>query len=203
MKSGSSKLRELVDIIKKSDYFPIDIRLFLITDENYIRIFRRKISITYSLDTDVFHLGFLRCDRGLILDVFSKIEFLVNEIMILKVLGFKLEGEVYDKSLMLDDILDNIDLFSMVRILNKWNIVDNNLLNLLIQTKQVRNGFAHAWDTDEVFYRGKKIKDNFPKFKEDVSRVCSQLLEIYKSLQDKIDFEILINKINSFQPNKE
>ena len=42
--------------------------------------------------------------------IFSKIEFLINEIIILKVLCFKLEGEVYDKSLMLDDILENIDL---------------------------------------------------------------------------------------------
>jgi hypothetical protein len=53
MKPVISKLHELVDVIEKSDYFPIDIRLFLITDKNYIRILKRKIS-TYSLETDVF-----------------------------------------------------------------------------------------------------------------------------------------------------
>jgi hypothetical protein len=203
MKSGSSKLRELVDIIEKSDYFPSNIRLFLITDENYIKINERKISITYSLETDVFDVKYLRCDRGLILDVFSKIEFLVNEIIILKVLGFKLEGEVYDKSLMLDSLLENIDLFSRVKILNKWKLVNNKLYDLVIKTKEVRNGFAHAWDKDEVYYYKIKIKDNFIKFKEDMSNVCSQLLDIYKKLQDRIDFETLINRINSFQLNRE
>ncbi|MGO8761056.1 MAG: hypothetical protein ACLP2P_05420 [Desulfobaccales bacterium] len=203
MKPVLSKLHELVDIIEQSDYFPSNIRLFLITNENYIRINKRKISITYSLETDVFDVKYLKCERGLILDVFSKIEFLANEIIILKVLGFKLEGEIYDKSLMLDDILENIDLFSRIKILNKWKIIGNKLFDLLIKTKEVRNGFAHAWDDDEVYYHKKKIKDNFSKFKEDMSSVCSQLLEIYKSLQDKIDFETLINRIESFHLEKE
>jgi hypothetical protein len=203
MKPVLSKLHELVDIIKKSDDFPINIRLFLITDENYIIISGRKFSITYLLGTDIFHSQYLKCDRGSILDIFSKIEFLINEIIILRVLGLKLEGEVYDKSLMLDDILDNIDLFSRVKILNKWKLINSKLKNLLTQTKQVRNGFAHVWEKEEILYDGKKIKENFPKFKEDISNVCVQLLETYKLLQDKIDFEALINKIKSFKMNKE
>jgi hypothetical protein len=203
MKSGSSKLRELVDIIGKSDYFPTNIRLFLITDKSYISIFGRKISTTYPLGTDVFHVKSLRCDRGLILDVFSKIEFFLNELIILTVLSFKLEEGIYDKNIMLGDILDNVDLFSKAKILNKWEIFNNELLNLFMQVKQVRNGFAHVWDKDEIIYRGKKIKDNFNKFKEDLSNVCFQLLEIYKSLQGKIDFEAITNILKNFQTNKD
>lgn len=203
MKSGSNKLRELVDIIVKSDDFPLNIRLFLITDENYITMHGKKISITYIQNTDIFMAEYLKCNRGSILDIFSKIEFLVNEIIILKVLGFKLEGDVYDKSLMLDDILENIDLFSRAKILKEWKLIGNKLFDLFIKTKQIRNKFAHTWDINEIDYYGKEIKKNFPKFKEDISNVCSQLLEIYKSLQDKMDFEIIINKIKSFQLNKE
>jgi hypothetical protein len=203
MKSGYSKLRELADIIENANYFPKNIRLFLITDESYISIFGRKISTTYSLDADVFHVTYLRCDRGLILDIFSKIEFFLNEIIILTVLGFKMEDGVYDKNILLGDILDNVDLFSKVRMLNKWKILNNDLLNLFMQIRQVRNGFAHVWDKDEILYRGIKIKNNFNKFKEDVSKVCFQLLEIYKSLQDKIDFDALTNIFKNFQLHKE
>lgn len=202
MKSGSSKLRELVNIIQKLDSYPSNIRLFVITDENYIRMYRKKISITNIRNTDIFEAKYLKCDRGSILDIFSKIEFLVNEIIILKVLGFKLEGEVYDKSLMLDDVLDNIDLSSRVKILNKWQLINNNLKELLMQTRKIRNGFAHVWDIDDIDYHKKKIKENFPKFKEDISNICSKLLDIYKSLQDKIDFETLINRIKSFKLGK-
>jgi hypothetical protein len=203
MKPVLTKLRELVDIISKADYFPSNIRLFVITDECYIRIYNRKIGVTHIQKTDLFEAKYLKCDRGFILDIFSKIEFLVNEIIIFRVLGFKLEGEIYDKSLMLDDILENIDLFSRAKILKEWKIISNKLFDLLVKTKQVRNRFAHTWDIDEIDYYGKKIKENFPKFKEDISNVCSQLLEIYKSLQDKIDFETLINRIKNFQLNKE
>jgi hypothetical protein len=202
MKSGYSKLRELVDVIEQSDCFPSNIRLFIITDESYIRVYRKKISITYIRNTDVFEAKYLKCDRGSILDIFTKIEFLVNEIIIFKILGFKLADEVYDKSLMLDDMLENIDLFNRVKMLKKWNLIDKNLNKLLTKIREVRNGFAHTWDINAIEYSKGKIKDNFSKFREDISSVCSQLLEIYKSLQDEMDFETLIKKIKSFQLDK-
>jgi len=185
------KIYELGTVIASSKKFPTNLRLFLKTEKNYIRIIKKKITTSYSME-DFVDVKYLKCKRGDILDVFSKMEFIINEIVQLKLLGPKLSGLNFEKTLMLDDLLEYVDFFSRLRLINTWGIIDKKLLNLIMHTKQVRNGFAHAWDESEVFYKGEKIKKNFIEFKLDIENIWKQILEIYKKEQEKIDVNELI-----------
>lgn len=70
-----------------------------------------------------------------------------------------------------------------------------------MQAKQVRNGFAHAWDENEVIYKGNLIKTNFLEFKQDMEKVWKSLLEIYKIEQEKIDIEGVIKQLKELNPD--
>lgn len=182
------KINELGKLIL-SGKFPANLRLFLITDTEYLRIYKGKVEMNH------FPFGFvkgLKLDRGNILDFFSKVEFFINEIIQLKLLGFN-----SDKYGMLDDVLENVDLFSRIKILNDWKIIDDKLKNKFNETKKVRNGFAHLWSESEIEYQGKPIKETFPKFKSDMEEIWTQLLKIYSVEQKKIDIDKLLTEIKA------
>ncbi len=194
----SELVRAIYSLEKNSSIsFPQDLRLFLISDKSYIRIYNKKMSACYYESTEYFHLGkHLRCDRGAILDIFSKLEFIINEFIRLKFLDVN-----SDDGYMLDDLLENVDLFTRVKLLNKWKIIDNRLKELIIQTKQVRNGFAHAWDKAEVYYKGKQIQTNLSQFRNDMHKILDKLIDIYMKEQEKIDVEAIIENIKKLKDN--
>jgi len=183
------KFNELIKIIFSSRKLPSNLRLFLITEKEYIRIYYGRITTSHFAEEYGF-IRSLRFERGDILDMFSKLEFFVNELFQLKILG-----PSSDKGFMLDKLLENIDFFSRIRLLKEFGIIDGVLFNLLMQAKQVRNGFAHAWDENEVIYKGGLIKAKFLEFKQDMEKVWKNLLDIYKTEQEKIDIQGIINQL--------
>ena len=183
------KVLELSKAIINAKKFPQNLRLFLITETQFIRLYYGKLNASIWGEGSSY-VKSLRLDRGQILDLFSKLEFFINEFILLRILGPN-----SPKGLLLDDILENVDFFSRIRILNKWNVIDNALLGLLLQTKQVRNGFAHAWDESEVMYKAKPIRKMFAQFKKDMEQIWKKLLEIYKIEQAKIDIESIIRQL--------
>ncbi len=173
-------------------------RLFLADSYGFIRIYKDNISSGETLYGVVRNIDL---DRGEILDVFTKLEFLINEIMQLKLLGFNSE-----KSFMLDDLLVSADLYSRVKILEEWGIINRKVSNLIMQTKRVRNGFAHSWGNEEVYYKGERIESNFSKFKDDLEYVWLELLRTYynllmKNLRDP-ELNELVQKIKPQLKNK-
>jgi len=189
------KFRELVKTIFSSRKLPSNLRLFLITEKEYIRIYYGRITTSHHAQ-EFGMIRNLKFERGDILDLFSKLEFFVNEIFQLKMLGPN-----SDKGYILDKILENIDFFSRIRLLNDFGIIDSSLLNKLMQTKQVRNGFAHAWDEKEVIYKGDLIKARFSEFKQDLETIWKNLLDLYKNEQEKIDIRRIINQLNELNPS--
>jgi len=190
----SSKLEQLFDLVflGKVKKFPKDLRLFLFTKNKMLRIYYGRITGEISFSEGIGKIQSMKCERGNILDVFAKLEFIINEIIQLKLLGAN-SGE---KGLMLDNILANVDFFSRIKLLNDWNILDSKQLNFLMQTKQVRNSFAHCWDKKEVSYKGKFIEETFEEFKKDMETIWIVLLEVYDKEQQNIDFQKIIDELN-------
>ena len=168
---------------------PEDIRLFMITEKMYVRIYLGKVTWKLLLEEFEF-VRKLRCERGEILDLFSKMEFMVNELIQLKMLGAN--SEEAEK---LDDVLAYVDFFSRLRLLRKWGVLENKTVEMVNQTKQVRNGFAHAWGTEEVLYKEKPIEENFENFKKDMEEIWGSLVGIYSVEQKKYDVPGIFNRI--------
>lgn len=187
--------KELQEYFSKLE-IPKHIRMFVITPTAYVRIYKGKI--TWGLQEEEFALvRRLKCERGEILDLFSKLEFWVNELIQLRLLGPNSE-----KSEMLDEILERSDFFSRIKILEKFGIIDHSLVNALNETRQVRNGFAHSWEIHEVYYKEKPIESNFPLFKGDMEKIWAGLVAVYSKEQKKYDVDRIFEEIREFNRKK-
>ena len=180
--------KELQETFSKMK-IPEDIRLFMVTEKMYVRIYRGKV--TWKLLSEEFEfVRKLKCGRGEILDLFSKMEFMVNELIQLRVLGAN--SEEAEK---LEDVLAYVDFFSRLRLLKRWGVLENKTVEMVNQTKQVRNGFAHAWGTEEVMYKEKPIEENFGRFKQDMEEIWKALVDVYSVEQKKYDVQGIFRRI--------
>jgi hypothetical protein len=185
----TEKISALANALLNNPKKPENLRLLLITEKGFIRAYYDRISVV-STGEEYGIIRTLKYNRGDILDIFSKLEFFINEFIQLNMLGSRSE-----KALMLDHILEHVDFFSRIKLLNKWNIIDKKMMSLFMETKQVRNGLAHKWHINEVKYKDKKFKKNFQTFKNDIEEIWKELIEIYKSEQDKIDVNSILKEI--------
>ncbi len=181
---------QLFKLILKSNKFPSNLRLLFVYKGDFIRIYKKRIILKFHYSDITGPIKNLKCDRGQILDIFGKLEFFINEIILLKILGPNSNNVE-----MLENILEYVDLFSRVRLLSDWEIFDNKLKEALMQTKQVRNGLAHRWDEKEVYYKGKMLKDNLSKLIEDLLYIWKEIITVYVTQQDKIDIRKIIKEI--------
>jgi hypothetical protein len=179
----SDEIDELINLIPRLEPAQLlNIRLFLISKTRMVRIYRGKHQFSWSRSD----FGLLlpdSLDRGKILDCFATLEFLLNEIIQLHLLGCSA-----DKSDCLDDLLENIDFFSRVKLLNRWNkLINDELKNIIIELKSVRNGLAHKWSEDDVNYKGGSLKANFKLFIDDLKKAWGQLIVAYRTQLEKVD----------------
>jgi hypothetical protein len=180
--SIEGKIMELEGILRNQKEKWPNLRLFLITPNIWLRLYHGNLETQHQLQEHAIIRG-LKPQRGDILDIFSKIEFLVNELIQAKILGLFSPDAPF-----LEDVLENVDLFSRIKLLQQWGIIDNKLCGMTMNLKQVRNGLAHKWKESEVNYKGKKITQSFVQFKHDLEEVWIGLVGAYmKEQQSKID----------------
>jgi hypothetical protein len=199
------KITELLDLISENPELSIDLRLFFITGTEFIRIYYGHCSRSVSAEEFRFvrRLTFFKNeDRGEIIEVFSKLEFLVNELIQLKLLGLNAEN-----GRKLDDLLEEVSLDSRVGLLKQWGIINKELRSKIKKVTDVRNDLAHVYDISNVSYSkkvpGKKksetvsIRQAFDDFKQDFEEVWKGLIEIYKDQQEEFGsvLNVLINQI--------
>ncbi len=183
--------KELQDTFSKLR-IPKDIRLFMITKNMYVRIYKGKVNWRL-LEEEFEFVRKMKCERGEILDLFSKMEVMVNELIQLNLLGANAK-----EAEKLDDLLAYVDFFSRLRILGKWGILDNKTVEMLNQAKQVRNGFAHAWGVEEVLYKEKPIGQNFEVFKKDMEQIWKELVGAYSVEQKRYDIPGIFQRIREY-----
>lgn len=152
----------------------------------WLRLYHCNLETRHELEEHVIIRG-LTPERGKILDVFAKLEFLVNELIQAKLLGL-----FSPNAPLLEDVLEYVDFFSRIKLIQEWAIIDKKtdkeLVSIIMELKQVRNGLAHKWKESEVNYKGEKLTQNFEYFKQDLEKVWIGLVTVYmKEQASKID----------------
>ena len=175
----------IIDFVKKQSTTPEDFSLFLITEETYIRIHKGNLEMGKNyVDTVVLNPKKLSLDRGEILSAFSKMDFLLTELIHLLIIDYsKIKRE------MVNAVLKNGNLHRRIELLKKLELINNNQCKQLKKLKNVRNGFAHSWDYKEVFYKEQRIDKIFEEFKKDLKESWLLLVDIYKEQQKKVNLD--------------
>jgi hypothetical protein len=161
-------------------------RLFLVTHHSWLRLYDDTTLVLREELSEYASIRGLQPNRGKILDIFAKLEFLTNQLIQAKLLGL-----FSYNAAQLDDVLEYVDFFSRIKLQN-WNMLDKNadkeIINLLNELKQVRNGLAHRWKETEVNYKGKELTENMSQLRLDLEKVWKKLITLYMQEQDiKID----------------
>jgi hypothetical protein len=89
----------------------------------------------------------LELERGKILDITSKFEFVVNEIIQNKIIGYNLE-----RPYLLDTILENIPFSGLLKELGLFDKDDRSFYKIK-KLMDVRNKLAHQWNEVEAEYK--------------------------------------------------
>jgi len=155
-------------------------RLLIITDEQILWCYGNHLEKHTFIKPHgiITHLGL---ERGRILEIFSKIEFIINE------LNFAFIKPEREKSEYFDEILNCLDLFTKIKLLKQWSIIDKKLFGKLMAVKEVRNGMAHNWSSWDIKYRSVPIGQNFFQFRDDLLYVWKELVIRNQENQSNID----------------
>jgi len=190
-------LDKIWKLVMNGKGLPSDLRLYLITGNNQIYINKGHAMRVFSSEITEN----LTEKREKILEPFTKIEFIIDELLRLHIIGFRSTKE--------KDFLNLIDFLGASRkisLLYKWEIFSKNLKNLLDGLIKVRNGVAHDISLAEVEYKNEPIfklvdKENFKTFKKDLKSAWSELTKTYMNEEEKIDWDQLITELEAYQRN--
>lgn len=154
-------------------------RLLIITDAQILWCYGKHLEKHTFIKPHgiITHLGL---ERGRILEIFSKIEFIINELIFAFIKPEK-------KGKYLDEILNYLDLFTKIKLLKQWSIIDNKLFGKLMAVKEVRNGMAHIWSSWDIKYRSMPIGQNFFQFRDDLLYVWKELIVRNQENQPNVD----------------
>jgi len=167
-------MHELSDFMTENRIRPS--KLFIVGKTHHLLVYQNIINEGYSRE-DFGVVIPSRLERGDILDSFSKIELIVNEILEAKVLK---EGD----SNRFSHLLEGITFAQKINLLNSWNLISEDTFQILHRLKSVRNVLAHSWHIENAIYgKNKTLKTNFSQFKEDIKKIWSRLINIYDFLK--------------------
>jgi len=119
--------------------------------------------------------------RGGILEFFSHLETLVNQI-ILNYLKPRFQGNTVE-------VLDKIDLWGKIKLLISWGLINKKERNTINKLKDVRNSFAHTSLDWFIQYEDAPVSENNQKFRDDLSRIYKLLTD---TLYDQQNWEELL-----------
>lgn len=188
-------LQDLFDILIIGRIkYPKDLKLLLITEKQILRMYNGQVNLILFKDEESIVKN-MRFERGSVLSFFSKIEFLINELIRLKL-------SIYEgvERIRLDDLLIRINMRFKLDFLKKWGAINSNIRKKMDKLLSVRNDFAHLWSEKEIKYKERFLQKNFDNFKNDAIEVWKKLVEIYKTEQSKIDIDKIIKRIKELNP---
>ena len=187
------KLAEIFHRVKLANV-PKDFSLFLVFDRTTIRIGYRKLFIEMTREAHGFVEG-LRLERGKILEAFSRLEFMINEMLKFELLGTPTTDTDWSKRKFFDEIMNHADFSNRINWLCERMNLGEKLKQKLHKLRKLRNAYAHTWREEEIQYKKNKpikTKACFKEFKDDFRQVWKSLCDIYKTQQKEIEIEELI-----------
>jgi len=173
-----SKLKKLTDLMDKHSICPL--KIFIVGKKQWLRVYGSNISHGMHRE-DFGNIVPNNFNRGEILDSFTKLEFMINEIIQAVIIKNDFSG----RSQWLDSLNTKIDLAQKIHILkDEWQLISDDTFQKMMRLKNVRNVLAHSWDFDNAIYeKDKTLETNFPKFKQDLKEVWKKLIVVYETLQ--------------------
>ena len=191
------KLTKLNGLLEYQDKFHLTqgLRIFYIEERYSFLLLNNHVSLAYSRH-DHSEIKTLGSDRGKILELFSKIEFLLNECLSLHFFGLNNNNDF-------DQMLGCIDFSNRIKLLCRYRELGGTLSKKLLNLTYVRNQFAHNWQTHDVQYLQKSILDKgiFIRFRKDMREAYLSLITLHQGLliDNKFsDFlDEIINKIET------
>ena len=172
--------------LKKKKKLSSKIRLYLIDKEKHYFIndgslkngFNSKLSLSKNRDS--------------VLSAFSKMAFLFDEIIRLRIVGSSNNSD--SKELLY--LLNLVPINRKIRTFLDWKVFGPEFTRDMSRLFEVRNDTVHCISLNEVSYNPKnKITlssvSGFKKFSSDFRKAWKTLLKIYVNEQQKIDFKKL------------
>ncbi len=189
---------ELIRVSARVDWrkVPRDFRLLLVLDRTTIRIGDRRRFVEQTTDVYGFVEG-LKPERGEILEAFSRLEFIINEILKFELLGVPTVDTDWSKRKFFDEIMNYVDFSNKINWLRERMNLGKKQKQKLDNLRRLRNGYAHIWREDEIQYKNRpiKIKSCFKEFKDDFREVWKCVCDIYRIQQDKIKMNEVISPL--------
>lgn len=183
-----------LQIVKKQKKISQKVRLYIIDKNRH-----------YFLNDGVLKNGFdskldVTKNRDSVLSAFSKMAFLFDEIIRLRIVTHS--NQTNSKELLY--LLNLVPINRKIRTFLDWNVFGPEYTRDMSRLFEVRNDTVHCVSLDEVKYNPKNsflLSDvnGFKKFKTDLYKAWNDLLKIYVTEQAKIDLDALSKelKINS------
>ena len=181
---------DFLQIIKKQKKISQKIRLYIIDKNKH-----------YFLNDGILKNGFdskltITKNRDSVLSAFSKMAFLFDEIIRLRIVRYSNQNDS-DELLYL---LNLVPINRKIRTFLDWNVFGPEYTKDMSRLFEVRNDTVHCISIDEVKYNPKNpislsSLNGFKKFKTDLEKAWENLLKIYITEQEKIDWTILSQEL--------
>ena len=135
-------------------------------------------------------------DRDSLLSVYSRMEFIFDELIRISLIGLFHE----EKSKRLLYILSIVPVNRKIRLFLDWKIFDEEFTRMLSRLFEVKNGLLHCVTINEVEYRKKKTlflsNDNdLNEFLNDLQSAWNSLFKVYKNELKKFNWTAVIEEI--------
>ncbi|QUC65674.1 hypothetical protein NsoK4_04435 [Nitrosopumilus sp. K4] len=170
----------------KGKKHPLKIRLYLIDNEKH-----------YFVNNGVVKKGFdsklkISKNRDSVLSAFSKMAFLFDEIIRLRIVGVSNERD----STELLYLLNLVPINRKIRTFLDWKVFGPEFTRGMSRLFEVRNDAVHCVSLNDVTYNPQNkvslsSQSGFKKFSTDLQKAWKELLKIYINEQEKIDFDRL------------
>lgn len=182
-------IAQIITIAKKQKLSK-DVRLYVISRNKHYFLNDGAIKEGFSSALDISK------NRDSVLSAFSKMAFLFDEIIRLRIIDHKHD----QKSAELLYLLHLIPVNRKIRTFLDWNVFSPEYTRQMSRLFQVRNDTIHCVSLDEVNYNPKKSysltrANGFQLFKRDMTDAWKKLIRIYLLEQDKIPLNKLEKEI--------
>jgi len=179
-----------ISLLASERTIPRDMKFILFNENSILRVAFGNVMNSNSIN-EIASLGISRYDRGKIISAFTKLENLINEILIIKIIGFNKSTEAFD------NYLSDLTFSQRIKLVKFHGLMDKDTKEKLWNLKEVRNGFAHKWTDMEIYYKGEPIRNAILSFLEDMKFCWNKLKEAYtNSIEDK-EIEELIRYLET------
>lgn len=181
-----NKEKQLLDLLDKYKLFPQ--RFLLITKSNriiYSSASKKLNKVSYSISNyNIFKTSGTFNDRGRVFDDILKLEFLITQIIVVKLSNKNIDFFNYKETERWNKFVDRITFINKIQFLYDFGLIKKNSKKTLDKIRKLRNQAAHSLN-DKYLEYDSSISDRnkqFSIFRKDIEKIWDELTNIYKKI---------------------